>query len=129
MDARGATAAGGDPFAALPHALALAIFSRLTVEQRLRCIEVCRGWRATLAEHAAWLQLDLPRTDGSEALLRAATTRAGGQLRCAWLAGTRCTARSAPSLLPTPRRCRSCASACPALATRMAADLLQYWHC
>jgi hypothetical protein len=56
----------------------------LTVEQRLRCIEVCRGWRATLADHAAWLQLDLTRADGgecSEALLRAATSRAGGQLR------------------------------------------------
>jgi hypothetical protein len=55
MPPRGATAApaGDDPFAALPHALALAIFSRLTVEQRLRCIEVCRGWRATLDDHAA----------------------------------------------------------------------------
>jgi hypothetical protein len=78
-----------DPFAALPHALALAIFSRLTVEQRLRCIEVCRGWRATLSDHAAWLQLDLTRADGSEcseALLRAATSRAGGQLRSLRLA-------------------------------------------
>jgi hypothetical protein len=75
--------AAGDPFAALPHAVALAIFSRLTVEQRLRCIEVCRGWRATLHDHAAWLQLDLSRADGaecSEALLRAATSRAGGEL-------------------------------------------------
>jgi hypothetical protein len=81
--------AGGDPFAALPHALALAIFSRLTVEQRLRCIEVCRGWRATLRDHAAWLQLDLTRADGSdcsEALLLAATSRAGGQLRSLRLA-------------------------------------------
>jgi hypothetical protein len=85
MPPRGAAAApaGGDPFAALPHALALAIFSRLTVEQRLRCIEVCRGWRATLNDHSAWMQLDLTRADGSEcseALLRAATSRAGGQL-------------------------------------------------
>jgi hypothetical protein len=91
MPPRGAAAApaGGDPFAALPHALALAIFSRLTVEQRLRCIEVCRGWRATLHDHAAWLQLDLSRADGSEcseALLRAATSRAGGQLRSLRLA-------------------------------------------
>jgi hypothetical protein len=91
MAARGAAAApaGGDPFAALPHALTLAIFSRLTVEQRLRCIEVCRGWRATLSDHAAWLQLDLTRADGSdcsEALLRAATSRAGGQLRSLRLA-------------------------------------------
>jgi hypothetical protein len=93
MPPRGAAAApaGGDPFAALPHALALAIFSRLTVEQRLRCIEVCRGWRATLNDHAAWMQLDLTRADGgvcSEALLRAATSRAGGQLKALSLACT-----------------------------------------
>jgi hypothetical protein len=61
----------------------------LTVEQRLRCLEVCRGWRATLTDHAAWLQLDLTRADGgecSEALLRAATSRAVGQLRSLRLA-------------------------------------------
>jgi hypothetical protein len=86
MAAQGAAAAPacGDPFAALPYALALAVFSRLTVEQRLRCIEVCRGWRATLADRATWLQLDLRRADGkacSKALLRAATSRAGGKLR------------------------------------------------
>jgi hypothetical protein len=71
-------------FADLPDALALAIFSRLTVEQRLRCIEVCRGWRATLDDYSAWQCLDLTRADGSactEALLRSATSRAGGQLR------------------------------------------------
>jgi hypothetical protein len=91
MPPQGAAAApaGGDPFAALPHEVALAIFSRLTVEQRLRCIEVCRGWGATLNDHTAWMQLDLTRTDGSacsEALLRAATSRAGGQLRSLRLA-------------------------------------------
>jgi hypothetical protein len=68
----------GDPFAALPHEVALAIFLCLTVEEeRLRCIEVCRGWHATLRDHSAWLQLDLTRADGSacsEALLRAATS-------------------------------------------------------
>jgi hypothetical protein len=80
---------GEDPFAALPHEVALIIFSRLTVEQRLRCIAVCRGWRATLADRDAWLQLDLTRADGSdcsEALLLAATSRAGGQLRSLRLA-------------------------------------------
>jgi hypothetical protein len=91
MPPRGTAAApdGEDPFAALPHEVALAIFSRLTVEQRLRCIEVCRGWRATLRDHAAWLQLDLSRADGaacSEALLRAATSRAGGQMQALRLA-------------------------------------------
>jgi hypothetical protein len=78
-------------FADLPHALALEVFSRLTVEERLRCIEVCRGWRATLDDHSAWLHLDLTRADGgecSEALLRAATSRAGGQLRSLRLASS-----------------------------------------
>jgi hypothetical protein len=82
-----------DPFATLPHALALDIVSRLTVEQRLR-IEVCRGWRATLTDRAAWLQLDLRRADNSEcseALLRASTSRAGGELRSLCLA---CSGRS-----------------------------------
>jgi hypothetical protein len=89
MAARDDSPAGGDPFATLPHALALAIFSRLTVEQRLRCIEVCRGWRAMLADYSSWLRLDLTRADGSkcsEALLRAATSRAGGKLRLLHLA-------------------------------------------
>jgi hypothetical protein len=62
----------------------------LTVEERLRCIEVCRGWRATLNDHRAWQCLDLARADGSarsEArLLLAATTRACGQLRSLRLA-------------------------------------------
>jgi hypothetical protein len=73
-----------DPYAALPHALALHVFGDLTVEERLRCREVCRGWCATLADHTLWLRLDLTRADGaacSVALLRAATARAGGQLR------------------------------------------------
>jgi hypothetical protein len=124
--AAAAAPAGDDPFAALPHALALAIFLCLTVEERLRCIEVCRGWRATLADHTAWMQLDLTRADGSacsEALLRAATSRAGGQLRslrlvcgdglhgalCAVAASNAATLRelriSAPAAAP-PQRCR-----------------------
>jgi hypothetical protein len=64
-------------------------FQPLDGGQRLRCLEVCRGWRATLADQSAWLQLDLTRADGSEcseALLRAATSRAGGQLRSLRLA-------------------------------------------
>jgi hypothetical protein len=73
-----------DPCAALPHTLALRLFGDLTLEERLRCREVCRGWSATLADHTLWLRLDLTRADGaacSEALLRAATARAGGQLQ------------------------------------------------
>ncbi len=73
-----------NPFAALPHALSLRVFGAVSVEERLRCREVCRGWRATLDDHSLWLRLDLTRADGaacSEALLRAATARAGGKLQ------------------------------------------------
>jgi hypothetical protein len=73
-----------DPCAALPRALALCVFGAVDVEERLRCREVCRAWCATLADHTLWLRLDLTRADGaacSEALLRAATARAGGQLQ------------------------------------------------
>jgi hypothetical protein len=73
-----------DPCAALPLALALRLFGALSVEERLRCREVCRAWCATLADHTLWLRLDLTRADGTEcteAFLRAATARAGGQLQ------------------------------------------------
>ncbi len=73
-----------DPCAALPHALSLRVFGGVSVEERLRCREVCRGWCATLADHTLWLRLDMTRADGaacSEALLLAATARAGGQLQ------------------------------------------------
>jgi hypothetical protein len=73
-----------DPCATLPHALALRVFGGVSVEERLRCREVCRGWCATLDDHSLWLRLDLTRADGaacSLALLRAATARAAGQLQ------------------------------------------------
>jgi hypothetical protein len=41
--------------APLPHALALYIFSLLPVDQRMRCAEVCRGWRAVLSDASLWL--------------------------------------------------------------------------
>jgi hypothetical protein len=78
-----------DPCAALPHALALRVFGAVSVEERLRCREVCRGWCATLDDHTLWLRLDLTRADGaacSLALLRAATARAGGELQALRLA-------------------------------------------
>jgi hypothetical protein len=56
------------------------------VDQRLRCLEVCKGWYATLNERSLWTRLDLSATAGlarpaTEALLRAAEVRAGGQLQ------------------------------------------------
>jgi hypothetical protein len=71
---------------ALPHALVLLIFALVPVDQRLRCAEMCRGWRAVLRERSLWLRLDLSAASGglarpaTDALLRAAAARADGQL-------------------------------------------------
>jgi hypothetical protein len=95
--------AAGDPFAALPTALALSIFALVPPAERLACASVCRAWRATLDDAAAWLHLDLDVRcddnadyDGSAtaslsavpqlALLRRAAARAAGGLRTLRLA-------------------------------------------
>jgi hypothetical protein len=74
-----------DPFAALTHALSLALFALLPVDQRMRCAEVCRGWCAVLSDASLWLRLDLSPAGGvaraSNALLRAAAARAAGGLQ------------------------------------------------
>jgi hypothetical protein len=60
------------------------MFGGVSVEERLRCREVCRGWCATLDDHSLWLRLDLTRADGAPckvSLLRAVAARAGGQLQ------------------------------------------------
>jgi hypothetical protein len=73
--------------ALLPLSLQLAVFALLPVDCRLRCLEVCRGWRAVLAaERSLWTRLDLSLAGGvvarvTDALLRAASERAGGQLQ------------------------------------------------
>jgi hypothetical protein len=68
----------------------LYIFSLLPVDQRLRCAEVCRGWRAVLSDASLWLRLDVSAVSGvaqaSEALLRAAAKRAAGGLQALDLA-------------------------------------------
>jgi hypothetical protein len=69
----------------LPLSLSLAVFTLLPVDARLRCREVCRGWRAVLRERSLWLRLDLSEASGlarpaTDALLRAAAAPAGGQL-------------------------------------------------
>jgi hypothetical protein len=82
-------ASAGDPFAALPHALACHVFALLSPYERARCALVCRGWRATLKDQSLWLRLDLSRADGaecSEATLNGAAARAGGQLQALRLA-------------------------------------------
>jgi hypothetical protein len=89
-----ATAAelGTTALAPLPLPLVLHIFSLLPVDCRLRCCEVCRGWRSVLLERSLWTRLDLTaasgvrvpgcRRDSMDALLRCAAARAGGGLQC-----------------------------------------------
>jgi len=65
--------------------LASLVFAQLLADSRLRCREVCRGWRAFLADARHWQVLDLSLSSGvarrSLALLRAASERARGTLR------------------------------------------------
>jgi hypothetical protein len=74
----------------LPLPLVRHIFSLLPVDCRLRCSEVCRGWRDVLLERSLWTRLDLSATSGVrlhagvgalDALLRCAAARAGGGLQ------------------------------------------------
>ena len=58
------------------------IFSLLPVDVRLRCREVSPAWRAFLERSLLWHVCDFAGVaKPSESLLRAATARAGGQLR------------------------------------------------
>jgi hypothetical protein len=43
----------------LPLAVVLRIFSLLPPDCRLRCAEVCRGWRAVLRERSLWTTLEV----------------------------------------------------------------------
>jgi hypothetical protein len=77
--------------APLPLPIVLHIFSLLPVDTRLRCAEVCRGWRNVLLERSLWTRLDLSATsvvrvplrwpNPLDALLRCAAARAGGSLQ------------------------------------------------
>ncbi len=101
-----AAAPACDPFAALPQALALALFGLLPVDQLLRCAEVCKGWHATLNERSLWTRLDLSATAGlarpaTDALLHAAAARAAGQLHALDL--TDCKAMTHDALLVVAR--------------------------
>jgi hypothetical protein len=90
----GESVAGGSASAAalapLPLPLVLHVFSLLPVACRLRCREVCRGWRAALTEHPSlWAALDLTRPGGGACdvrFLRAAAACARGSLHTLRLA-------------------------------------------
>jgi hypothetical protein len=75
----------------LPLSVVLHIFSLLPIDCRLRCSEVCRGWRSVLLERSLWTQLDLTAASGGlvqrqqpgflDSLVRCAAARAGGGLQ------------------------------------------------
>jgi hypothetical protein len=78
------------PLLHLPRALVHAIFAALPVDTRLRCSEVCRGWRAALLDPSLWTHVDLhgvlstvePRSyERLGALLRTVSARARGGMR------------------------------------------------
>ncbi len=48
----------------LPVAIFLQILSLLPVDCRLRCAEVCRGWRDAVAERSLWTRIDLSIASG-----------------------------------------------------------------
>ena len=78
---------------ALPRPLTFAIFALVPVDTRLRCSEVNRAWRAVLADTTLWACLSLSVSSGlarfSLPLLRAAVSKAGGQLRAPDVTGQR----------------------------------------
>jgi hypothetical protein len=84
-DTSDAAAAAGECCheALLPLAMLLCVLALVPVDSRLRCAEVCRGWRIAVADRRLWLRLDLSHTSGvgyamSDALLCAAAARAAG---------------------------------------------------
>lgn len=66
--------------APLPRDVVAKIFLALPVDARLRCIEMCRAWRAFLADASLWEHLNLSIGFFSQNLLFAALLKAGAQL-------------------------------------------------
>jgi hypothetical protein len=66
----------------------------LPADCRLLCAAVCRGWRAVLSDRSLWTRLNLSAASDitravTDALLRAAAARAGGQLQILDVTGCR----------------------------------------
>jgi hypothetical protein len=74
-----------EAFPVLPRELTRIVFGLLPASMRLRCREVCKPWLAFLEERRLWWHLDLSWSNEpeqpTEALLKAASIRAGGQLQ------------------------------------------------
>jgi hypothetical protein len=77
-------------FASLPPGVALSVFGRLSLWERLRCEEVCKSWHALLAGDASlWTHLELTPADGgacTEELLHGAAARARNRVHSLRLA-------------------------------------------
>jgi hypothetical protein len=92
--------------APLPHAIVLLIFAQLPADARACCACVCLGWRAVIGERSLWTALDLSPSSGvttavTDALLRGAAARAGGELQA--LNVRSCAALSGQALLAVAR--------------------------
>jgi hypothetical protein len=89
--------------AGLPAVALTLVLARLPVDTRLRCAEVCREWRAAVADPALWTRLDVsfPGSGVSvrhtPALLAALLARAGGRAEHLDLSG--CTELAHPLIL------------------------------
>ena len=71
-------------FESLPHGVQLRIFGLLPLDSRLRCTEVCRGWRDCLQDVEAWKHIVVPADSAGPYIwyqvMRAALARTGGHL-------------------------------------------------
>jgi hypothetical protein len=74
----------------LPLSVVLHIFSLLPLHTRLRCAEVCRGWRAVVSTRSLWTRLNVSEANGfvrtaifctMDGVLRSASARASGGLQ------------------------------------------------
>ena len=86
-----------DVLSPLPSWFVHAVFLLLPADQRLRCVEVSRAWRALLTDTSLWTRLDLSITSVERLnlpLLRAAVAKAGGKLRELDFTGQECIARA-----------------------------------
>ena len=93
---RGVVASGGGArsfdfgaaLAALPIAVLRVVLLQLPLDDRLRCAEVCRAWRAMLEERSLWMHLDVASAARPcDGLLRAAARRALRNVRSVDVSG------------------------------------------
>lgn len=95
-------------FPQLPQPIEERIFALIPVDQRLRCAEVSRGWRATVALPALWRRVSVSPASGvkqpvSLAMLLAAVARAGNALKVLDVSSTQLSASDICAVLRVAR--------------------------